>query len=84
MIFDFNFLFEYYKMKNAKGVKKNKNWYERNVKFSKINEPEFIDILTNIKMLEKKIGFKISHKQKFIEFSPLTLKYLKLISKKIW
>ena len=64
-------------------IKKNKNWYERNVKFSKINEPEFIDILTNIKKLEKKIGFKISHKQKFIEFSPLTIKYLKLISKKI-
>ena len=62
---------------------KKKNWYERNVKFSKINEPEFIDILTNIKKLEKKIGFKISHKQKFIEFSPLTIKYLKLISKKI-
>ena len=34
-------------------------------------------------MIEKKIGFKISHKQKFIEYSPLSIEYLKVISKKI-
>jgi len=64
-------------------IKKNKKWYERNVKFSKLNKPEFFDVLTDVKKLEKKIGFKISYKQKFIEYSPLTMKYLKKISKKI-
>ena len=32
---------------------------------------------------EKKIKFKISYNQKFIEYSPLTTKYLKTIIKKI-
>jgi SAM-dependent MidA family methyltransferase len=64
-------------------VKKEQKWYERNIKFSKINKPEFLNILTNIKKFEKKIGFNISYKQKFIEYSPLTMEYLKIISKKI-
>ena len=64
-------------------IKKNNKWYERNVKFFKLNDPKFIDILINIKKFEKKIGFKISHKQKFIEYSPLAIEYLKIISKKI-
>ena len=64
-------------------IKKNNKWYERNVKFFKLNEPKFIDILIDIKKFEKKIGFKISHKQKFIEYSPLAIEYLKIISKKI-
>ena len=64
-------------------IKKEQKWYERNIKFSKINKPEFLNILTNIKKFEKKIGFNISYKQKFIEYSPLTMKYLKIISKKI-
>ena len=34
-------------------------------------------------LVEKKIGFKISQNQKIIELSPLSLKYFKLISKKI-
>ena len=64
-------------------IKKNNKWYERNVKFFKLNGPKFIDILIDIKKFEKKIGFKISHKQKFIEYSPLAIEYLKIISKKI-
>ena len=60
-------------------IKKEQKWYERNIKFSKINKPEFLNILTNIKKFEKKIGFNISYKQKFIEYSPLTMKYLKII-----
>jgi len=64
-------------------IKKNNQWYERSVKFSKLNQPEFIDVLINIKKIEKKIGFKISNKQKFIEYSPLSIKYFKIISKKI-
>ena len=64
-------------------LKKNKKWYERNVKFSNLKQPKFLDILIDIKKFEKKIGFKISYKQKFIEYSPLLKKYLKKMSKKI-
>jgi cyclopropane-fatty-acyl-phospholipid synthase len=64
-------------------IKKNNQWYEKNVKFSKLTQPEFVDILIDIKKIEKKIGFKISHKQKFIEYSPLSIEYLKIISRKI-
>jgi len=64
-------------------IKKKDQWYERNVKISKLKKPKFLDILTNIKKFEKKIGFNISYKQNFIEFSPLLLEYLKKISKKI-
>ena len=64
-------------------IKKQKKWYERNVNFYKSNKRQFVDILTNISKIEKKIGFKISHKQKFIEYSPLAIEYLKIISKKI-
>jgi len=64
-------------------IKKNNEWYEKYVKFSKLNQPEFVDILVDIKKIEKKIGLKISHRQKFIEYSPLTTEYLKIISNKI-
>ncbi len=64
-------------------TKKKDKWYERNIKFTKLEKPEFIDILIDIKKIEKKIGFKISYKQKFIEYSPLLMEYLKIISKKI-
>jgi len=64
-------------------IKKDNQWYEKNVKFSKLTQPKFVDILIDIKEIEKKIGFKISHKQKFIEYSPLSIEYLKIISKKI-
>ena len=43
----------------------------------------FINIDSNIKKIEKKIGFKISNNQKVIEYSPIAIKYLKNISKKI-
>ena len=64
-------------------IKKNKKWYERNVKFYKLNKPEFLDILCDINKIEKKIGFNISYKQKFIEYSPIAINYLKIISQKI-
>ena len=64
-------------------IKKKNQWYERNVQISKLKKPKFLDILTDIKKFEKKIGFNISYKQNFIEFSPLLLEYLKKISKKI-
>ena len=63
--------------------KKDEKWYERSIKFSKLSKPRFLDILINIKKVEKKIGFKISNNQKIIEFSPLAFEYIKIISKKI-
>jgi cyclopropane-fatty-acyl-phospholipid synthase len=64
-------------------IKKRGKWYERNVQFINLKKPRFLDILINIEKLEKKVGFKISSKQNFIEFSPLSVEYFKIISKKI-
>ena len=64
-------------------IKKNNKWYERYVKFNKKIKPKFLDIPFDIKKLEKEIKFKISSKQKFIEYSPLASYYLKKITSKI-
>ena len=64
-------------------IKKKDKWYEKNVKINNLKKFEFVDILTDIKKIEKEIGFKISYKQNFIEYSPLSLNYLKIISRKI-
>ena len=64
-------------------IKKKNKWYERNIKFSKLNKPEFFNILTDIKKLEKEIDIKISSNQNFIEYSPLAFEYIKIISEKI-
>ena len=61
----------------------NNKWIERYVKFDKKSNKSFININTSIKKIEKKLGFKVSNNQKIIEYSPLALKYLKTISKKI-
>ena len=61
---------------------KNK-WLERFVIMDKNNNKSFINLDSNIKKIEKKIGFKISKNQKVIEYSPQTLEYLKDISKKL-
>jgi len=64
-------------------IKKNKVWHERHVKFTNEIKSEYLDIPFDIKQLEKKIKFKISSKQDFIEYSPLMLKYLKDIKNNI-
>jgi len=61
----------------------NNKWMERFIKLDKNNNKAFMNMDSSIKKLEKKIGFKISNKQKTIEYSPLALEYLKNISKKI-
>jgi len=63
--------------------KKDNQWYERYVKFTRQIKPEYLDILFNIKELEKKIKFKISLNQSFLEYSPLMSKYLKNMTNKI-
>ena len=60
----------------------NNKWMERFIKLDKNNNKSFINIISNIKKIEKKIGFKISKNQKIIEYSPLALKYLKIFQKK--
>jgi cyclopropane-fatty-acyl-phospholipid synthase len=64
-------------------LKKDKKWYERHVKFSNYNKIEYLDVPFNMQKFEEEIKFKISYNQKFIEYSPLTAKYLKTIIKKI-
>ena len=64
-------------------IKKKNKWYERYVKFSNDIELEYLDIPFDIKKFEKKIKFKISLKQNFIEYSPLASEYLKKITNKI-
>ena len=64
-------------------IKKENKWHERYVKFNNRMKPEYLDIPFSLKKLEKKIKFKISLKQNFIEYSPLTLEYLKDITNKI-
>jgi len=64
-------------------IKKNNKWYEKSIKKNNINKFEFVNVITNIKDLEKKIEINLSKNQKIIEFSPLTYDYLNIISKKI-
>ena len=63
--------------------KKDKLWFEKFVNFTDSDEAFFFEKKTDIKKIEKKIGFKISKNQNFIEYSKLCLKYLKDISKVI-
>ena len=61
----------------------NKKWQERYVDITNKNKFRFINKNVNIKLIEKKIGLKISKNQKIIEYSPLLFRYFKLISKKL-
>tara|TARA_A100001015_G_scaffold235129_1_gene266831 strand:+ start:1325 stop:2371 length:1047 start_codon:yes stop_codon:yes gene_type:complete len=62
-------------------IKKKKLWFEKYVKFENKKKAYFFENKVDIKKVEKKINFKISHKQNFIEYSQLGLSYLKEISK---
>jgi len=64
-------------------LKKEKKWHERHVKFNDNKKLEYLDIPFDMQKFEKEIKFKISYKQKFIEYSPLSTKYLKTIINKI-
>jgi len=62
-------------------VKKRGLWFERFVNFEKQNKHYFFEKKINIKNIEKKINFKISQNQNFIEYSDIALNYLKDVSK---
>ena len=64
-------------------IKKQNKWFEKKVKIINKNNIELVNKPTDICKLEKKIKIDLKHNQKFIEFSPLSYKYLKIISKKI-
>ncbi len=64
-------------------LKKEKKWYERHVNFTNNKKLEYLDIPFDMPKFEKQIKFKISHKQTFVEYSPLTTKYLETIINKI-
>jgi len=56
-------------------------WFEKYVNFKNKNEAFFFEKKIDIKKIEKRINFKLSQNQNFIEFSNLGLSYLKDISK---
>ncbi len=64
-------------------IKRKKIWYEKFVKFKNKNESYFYEKKIDINKIEKKINFRISHNQNFIEYSELGLSYLRNISKMI-
>jgi len=59
--------------------KKSDGWFEKYVNYSNKKEPFFFERKTNIKILEKKIGYEISKNQDFIEISELGVNYFKNI-----
>ena len=63
--------------------KKGNFWFEKFVKMENKNRVFFLEKKISLKKLEKKIDFQISKNQKFIEYSELGLKYLKIISNMI-
>ena len=62
-------------------IKLEKIWFERFVSIENKKKAFFFDKKFNIKNFEKKIKYKISHKQNFIEYSEVGIEYLKNISK---
>ena len=54
-------------------------WFEKFVHLSDNKKAKFINKRINLKEIEKKINFKVSNKQNFLEYSQLVLKYLKVI-----
>jgi len=64
-------------------LKKKKIWFERFVSFQKQKKSFYFNKEFDMKKFERKINYKISKNQSFIEYSYLGIKYLKEISKKI-
>ena len=60
--------------------KKENVWFEKFVSFQNEKKAFFFEKKINIKEIEKKIQFKISHNQDFLEYSELGIKYLSEIS----
>ncbi|MDB3864345.1 SAM-dependent methyltransferase [Candidatus Pelagibacter sp.] len=63
-------------------IKKERKWFERHVRFFN-NKFEYFNVPFDMEKFENKIQFKITKQQKFIEYSPQSAEYLKIINKKI-
>ena len=73
---------EFFDALPIKQFSKSKNsWFEKFVHFYSNKKAEFINKRVDIKKVEKKINYKFSNKQNFLEYSPLGFKYLKDIFK---
>ncbi len=73
---------EFFDSMAIKQFSKKKNiWFEKFVNLDFKKKASFFEKKANIKKLEKKINFRISENQNFIEYSELGLNYLKDISK---
>ncbi len=64
-------------------IKINQVWFERYVNIDDKKKAFFFDKKFDMKSFEKKINYKISHKQNFIEYSEEGINYLKDASKVI-
>ena len=75
---------EFFDAMPIKQFKKLKNiWYEKFVNFENYSKASFIEKKTDIKKIEKRLNFKISQNQNFIEYSEFGFDYLKNISNMI-
>ena len=75
---------EFFDAMAIKQFKKKENlWFENFVNFENQNRAFFYEKKFDMKKFEKKIDFKISKNQSFIEYSELGINYLKDISKMI-
>ena len=73
---------EFFDAMAIKQFKKRENlWFEKFVNLKNPKKAFFLEKKIDIKKIEKKISFKISQNQNFIEYSELGLKYLRDISK---
>ncbi|MDA8832101.1 SAM-dependent methyltransferase [Candidatus Pelagibacter bacterium] len=63
-------------------IKKERKWFERHVRFFN-NKFEYFDVPFDMEKFENKIKFKITNQQNFIEYSPQSTEYLKIIFNKI-
>ncbi len=72
---------EFFDAMPIKQFRKYKNiWYEKFVNFENFSKASFIEKKADIKKIEKKLNFKISQNQNFIEYSEVGFSYLKKIS----
>ena len=75
---------EFFDAMPIKQFRKLKNiWYEKFVNFENYSKASFIEKKTDIKKIEKRLNFKISQNQNFIEYSEFGFDYLKNISNMI-
>ena len=75
---------EFFDAMPIKQFRKQRNiWYEKFVNLENYSKASFIEKKTDIKKIEKRLNFKISQNQNFIEYSEFGFDYLKNISNMI-